>query len=748
MRIVLRILGVLLLLLVLVVGVGWVISEGVGGTLHPRGEVASRPVPPEGVAARHEAQAGTQPDDSDTAQILFGDLHVHTTFSGDAFVFSLPMIQGEGVHPPADACDFARFCAELDFFSLNDHAEYITARQWDETKKSVRECNAVAGTETDPDLVAFLGWEWTQSVGPVPSDQTHYGHKNVILLDTEEDEVPTRPIGAGEGGLFKTDLAPGAVWALVRAGLPLPDLPDLEPYLDFNRWVREVRQTEVCEPGVPVRDLPPDCLEGAATPEVLFGKLDDWGFESLVIPHGTTWGIHAPEDSTLADQLAPGMHDPERQRLFEVYSGHGNSERYVELLEYTVAEDGARACAEPRDGYVPCCWQGGEIIRERCDAEGHAREECDRRAAQTRAYMAEVTGNRRYAVVPGATSEDWRECGQLPDGFLPAYEYRPKMSAQYGLAVRGFDGGGEPAAFRYGLIGSSDNHKARSGAGYKEIGRKAFGDAWGLSDTWVGLTAGEVETPSSPVPPAKLAAFASGPDRNASYYYTAGLVAAHTTGRGREDIWDALRTRQVYGTSGDRILLWFDLLNGPDGAMRPMGSEVSLAHAPRFRVRALGAFEQKPGCPRHTIDRLSPERLARLCLNECYHPSDVRKRIDRIEVVRIRPQVSADEAVEPLVEDPWKVLACAAGRDGCQVEFDDSEFVPGEREFVYYVRAIQDPSPAVNGDPMRCKRDEDGICIEATPCPASGPNFDPDDDCLSMVEERAWSSPIFVLPGA
>lgn len=52
-------------------------------------------------------------------QILFGDLHVHTTISADAFVFSLPILQGEGAHPPADACDYARFCSGLDFWSIN-----------------------------------------------------------------------------------------------------------------------------------------------------------------------------------------------------------------------------------------------------------------------------------------------------------------------------------------------------------------------------------------------------------------------------------------------------------------------------------------------------------------------------------------------------------------------------------------------------------------------------------------------------
>ena len=77
------------------------------------------------------------PAGAEDREAYFGDLHVHTTYSSDAYFFSLPIIQGEGVHPPADACDFARFCSELDFFSINDHAELIGPRQWRETRESI-----------------------------------------------------------------------------------------------------------------------------------------------------------------------------------------------------------------------------------------------------------------------------------------------------------------------------------------------------------------------------------------------------------------------------------------------------------------------------------------------------------------------------------------------------------------------------------------------------------------------------------
>src|SRR4029450_10220804 len=98
-----------------------------------------------------------------------------------------------GAHPPADACDFARWCAGLDFFSINDHAEGLTPALWTETQRAIRECDARNLDPAQPDLVPFLGWEWTQT-GPTP--ETHYGHRNVALGGRGDEAVPARPISS------------------------------------------------------------------------------------------------------------------------------------------------------------------------------------------------------------------------------------------------------------------------------------------------------------------------------------------------------------------------------------------------------------------------------------------------------------------------------------------------------------------------------------------------------------------------
>jgi len=727
-----------------------VLGVGCRGRHEEPGQVSKAPVPAAVVAERAARQAETvkrlRPEAATrepAKQILFGDLHAHTTFSADAFLMSLPMVQGEGAHPPADACDFARFCSNLDFWSINDHAEAISPQHWQETKESIRQCNAVSGDLQNPDVVAFLGWEWTQ-VGQTPED--HYGHKNVIFRETAEGRVPTRPISALSARLVGALRQPAPLWQRLR--FPLLDWTNRQRYYDFGRFQEELRGTSICPDGVDVHQLPPDCSEVASTPEVLYEKLSQWGFDSIVIPHGTTWGLYTPPGSTWDKQLVGKQHDPERQTLIEVYSGHGNSEEYRAWKAIDRDADGNPVCPGPTRDYEPCCWRAGEIIRARCGNAPTA--ECERRVAAARVnYLnAGVAGR---MTVPGAQLTDWKDCGQCRNCFNPAFSYRPGSSVQYIMAISNFDNPAEPRRFRFGFIASSDNHKARPGTGYKEYGRRMMTEATGArSAVWrerVLGTSASAAAESVPFDPNQtgLQAFQIVDiERQASFFMTGGLVAVHAAGRDRDAIWSSLKRREVYGTSGERILLWFDLLNSPEGSL-PMGSDTALRANPRFRVQAAGSFKQKPGCPEYSTKALSPERLQLLCRGECYNPSDERHRITRIEVVRIRPQQRPGEPLGQLIEDPWQRFQCGAEAAGCTVEFEDPDFLTGGREAVYYARAIQEPTLAVNAGGVRCKYNAAGECVELNPC--YGDYRTPfDDDCLSPNEERAWSSPIYVRP--
>ena len=222
-------------------------------------------------------------------------------------------------------------------------------------------------------------------------------------------------------------------------------------------------------------------------------------------------------------------------------------------------------------------------------------------------------------------------------------------------------------------------------------------------------------------------------ERVSSFVYPGGILAVHANGRGKDEIWAALKNKNVYGTSGPRILLWFDLVNAPDGRIAPMGSEIIMSQNPKFVVKAAGSFKQIDGCPAESIDSLSSKRLEYLCAGECYNPSNKRHIIERIEVIKITPQSYAGEAVSPLIQDVWKTLSCS-GSSECIVEFEDENY---SRDSVYYVRAIQEATPAINGSQYTFIKNEFNICKGSFRTAL-------DDNCLSPVNERAWSSPVYL----
>jgi len=150
--------------------------------------------------------------------------------------------------------------------------------------------------------------------------------------------------------------------------------------------------------------------------------LDQWGYDALVIPHGTAWGLSNPPTADWAHELTPGIANDKRQSLVEVYSGHGNSEEYRSWREFTLGPDGRKHCPEPTRNYLPMCWQAGHLIRVRCEQAHLPKEECDRREveARQRELDAVAVARQRMAVELDRVRHD-----VLRFGSVTVHECRP-----------------------------------------------------------------------------------------------------------------------------------------------------------------------------------------------------------------------------------------------------------------------------------------------------------------------------------
>lgn len=269
--------------------------------------------------------------------------------------------------------------------------------------------------------------------------------------------------------------------------------------------------------------------------------------------------------------------------------------------------------------------------------------------------------------------------------------------------------------FKYGLIGSSDTHLGTPGL----VAERDFPGHGGAGKPAI-----------DEVPPGLT---------DLVEYSPGGLAVVWAEENTRESLYEAMRRREVYGTSGTRPVVRFyggwdlpaDHCGRDDFAAAgyasgvPMGGDLPPApdaHArPRFAVAAL----RDPAG--------SAEPLQRIQIVKGWIDGDGQKREAVLEV-----------AGDPLNGAGVDLDTCATAGDGfaqlCSV-WEDPDFDPAQPAF-YYARVVENPS---------CRWHHRQCLAAGVDC--DEPDSVPEEyaDCCDAefpktIQERAWTSPIWYRP--
>jgi hypothetical protein len=213
-----------------------------------------------------------------------------------------------------------------------------------------------------------------------------------------------------------------------------------------------------------------------------------------------------------------------------------------------------------------------------------------------------------------------------------------------------------------------------------------------------------------------------------------GLAVLWAEENHRDSLFDAMRRREAYGTSGTRIVLRFfggaelpeDLCNRTDFVEQgyahgvSMGGELPSGEAPRFAIfgqRDVGT-EEEPGVP-----------LQRLQIIKGWREGDE---------VRYAIHDLAGSADERASVDPETCERGPGGKDELCGVWTDPEFDPARQAF-YYARVLEEPS---------CRWHARQCIAAGVTCDGLAPSKPGFEGCCDpaypkVQQERAWSSPIF-----
>ena len=619
-------------------------------------------------------------------QALFGDLHVHTSFSFDAAANATG-------GTPTDAYDFARgkpipffpIDAEgnpsgtiqidrpLDFVAVTDHGEFLGER---------RLCR-------DPDSPRYDTEFCTQARVSERQGMRMFGA--VITTETPRRIAEV----CDESGELCREWARSPWEAMIEAAEMAYDrTPDCE-FTSFIGY--EYTGTpgtsnyhrNVIFRGSEVPDLPVSYVE-APLDSQLWQQLDqacprEEGCDYLTIPHNSNLanGRMAPYrglDGSLESRRAYAEKRLEREPILEIFQHKG----------------------------------GSECINGLSSVFGEPDELCNVEAVRTMGVektFAITERDEQGRMVPGEMTQLIEECaegevgssGMVGGGCVGRSDFA-RSALLEGLEEE-IDTGLNPA--KLGFIGSTDTHTATPGASRDE--------------DWRGAVSVEA-TPEERLQPGLLT---SGIDGNPG-----GLAGVWAVENSRDAIFDAMKRREVFGTSGTRIQPRFfagwDYSSGMCDAV-DMVEQAYASGVPMGGDLTSGSQGQKPTFIAFAARDSAPEaaQLQQLQLVKGWVDGDGQSHFDVTTI--------AGDADNGATVDLTTGERSGPGHDSLCAVYIDESFEPDQHAY-YYLRVVENPS--LRWSVYDCLRIPEG----------QRPAVCTDGSYPSTIQEMAWTSPVWYKP--
>lgn len=603
----------------------------------------------------------------------FGDLHVHTTYSMDAFQFgtlatpddAYRYAQGEAIkHPGGFDMQLDR---PLDFYAVTDHGFYLGV---------VR-----AGADTATAI------------------SRHPAMKSINNLNAEEnltlESIPTRNFRSWIGG-FRMGMAKS------------PALREQVDQVVATTWADEVSAAD--------RHYKPGKFTTFAAYEFSTTKPDGGSLHRNVIFRGTENLPAAPFDRTMSldpQDLWNWMDGLRAKGVDSLAIPHNSNKSNGQMFQLTTWAGDPMTLAhnEQRLRNEPLV----EITQVKGTSETHP----------ALSMNDEWAGFEIDPYVAGG--------GKLRDAKTAGGYVRDAL--QNGLVLEA-EGLANP--FQFGFIGSSDTH---TGAGsYDESN---FYSKVGLLDSTPVLRGsvpiGDKDLKILGLSDADKSTFYVGSDgrrylhRSSSVFGASGLAGVWAEENTRDSIYAAFRRKETFATSGPRMRVRFfagydldrTMLETVDGMPRAYASGVAMGGdltaaakgAPTFMVWAARDAQSAP---------LQRVQIIKGWLKDG-------ETHERVFDVACSDGLAVDPTSHRCPDNGAKVNAadCAISADRGAVElktvWQDPEFDPTQKAF-YYARVLENPTCRWSTwDALRA-----GVA--------------PRDNLDRLIQERAWSSPIWISP--